>query len=72
MPFVKEGATVSKLVDGRDFLFLNISFEDIASWLVNRGPLRNKALIAGLITGKWVFTSPDHKALFISGGGTWR
>ncbi len=38
MPFVKEGATVPKLVDGEDFLFLNISFEDIASWQVNRGP----------------------------------
>ena len=33
--------------------------------------LYNHALIAGLIKGnQWVFISPDHKALFISGGGT--
>ena len=33
--------------------------------------LYNHALIAGLNKGnQWVFISPDHKALFISGGGT--
>ena len=45
------------------------SLVHIHGWSTYRPPRNNKGLIAGLINGNQWLISPDHKALFLWGGG---